>query len=109
MQSTATTEKEQQGQQDQQQQQAITPALAQTPSRGPSEANDIEKADATVQPEPSSGSAGVAKVETFNRVLYESGRSGKVLLWLLGISIFLTMFVYACDQGECRRIEWSQC
>lgn len=42
---------------------------------------------------------GVAKVETFNRVLHQSGRSGRVLLWLLGISVGLTMFVYALDQG----------
>jgi MFS family permease len=42
---------------------------------------------------------GVSRVEAFNKVLYRSGRSGKVLLWLLGISIGLTMFAYALDQG----------
>ncbi|KAF7562603.1 hypothetical protein G7046_g1519 [Stylonectria norvegica] len=42
---------------------------------------------------------GVSKVEAFNKVLYQSGRSGKILLWLLGISIGLTMFAYALDQG----------
>nr|ACV31217.1 major facilitator superfamily siderophore-iron transporter [Sporothrix schenckii] len=42
---------------------------------------------------------GVSRVEAFNKVLYRSGKKGKVLLWLLGISIFLTMFVYALDQG----------
>lgn len=43
--------------------------------------------------------AGVSKVEAFNRVLYQSGPKGKILLWLLGLSIGLTMFVYALDQG----------
>ncbi|KAL1888444.1 hypothetical protein Sste5346_009561 [Sporothrix stenoceras] len=42
---------------------------------------------------------GVSRVEAFNKVLYQSGRKGKILLWMLGISIFLTMFVYALDQG----------
>ncbi|PHH62143.1 hypothetical protein CDD81_7517 [Ophiocordyceps australis] len=31
--------------------------------------------------------------------MYQSGRSGKMLLWLVGISIGLTMFAYALDQG----------
>ena len=43
--------------------------------------------------------AGVAQVEAFNRVLHQSGRSGKILLWLLATSIMLTMVVYAFDQG----------
>ncbi|KAK0617469.1 hypothetical protein B0T14DRAFT_590171 [Immersiella caudata] len=43
--------------------------------------------------------AGHGRVEAFNKVLYQSGRSGKVLLWLLGVSIGLTMFAYALDQG----------
>ncbi|CAG9955496.1 unnamed protein product [Clonostachys rosea f. rosea IK726] len=42
---------------------------------------------------------GVSRVEAFNKVLYQSGKSGKVLLWLLGSSIFLTMFAYALDLG----------
>lgn len=42
---------------------------------------------------------GVSKVEAFNKVLYQSGKSGKILLWLLGVSIGLTMFAYALDQG----------
>ncbi|KAF9872848.1 hypothetical protein CkaCkLH20_09711 [Colletotrichum karsti] len=42
---------------------------------------------------------GVSRVEAFNKVLYQSGKSGKVILWLLGISIGLTMFAYALDQG----------
>lgn len=42
---------------------------------------------------------GVSKVEAFNRVLYKSGRSGKLLLWALAVSIMITMFVYALDQG----------
>ena len=62
------------------------------------ETRDVEKRD-VVDHEMLSRLAGVAKVETFNRVLYESGRSGKVLLWLLGLSVGVTMFVYALDQG----------
>ncbi|KUI54240.1 Siderophore iron transporter 3 [Cytospora mali] len=42
---------------------------------------------------------GVSKVEAFNKVLYQSGPTGKILLWLLGVSIGLTMFAYALDQG----------
>lgn len=42
---------------------------------------------------------GVTKVEAFNKVLYQSGPTGKILLWLLGVSIGLTMFAYALDQG----------
>ena len=42
---------------------------------------------------------GVSRVEAFNKVLYQSGRSGKILLWLVGISIGLTMFAYAFDMG----------
>ncbi|WVW80526.1 hypothetical protein I302_102511 [Kwoniella bestiolae CBS 10118] len=56
---------------------------------------DDEKADMDPQP----AAAGVSKVEAFNRVLYQSGRKGKILLWSLAISIALTMFVYAFDQG----------
>ncbi|TKW50292.1 Siderophore iron transporter 3 [Colletotrichum tanaceti] len=42
---------------------------------------------------------GVSGVEGFNRILYQSGKSGRALLWLLGVSIGLTMFAYALDQG----------
>jgi MFS family permease len=42
---------------------------------------------------------GVGRVEAFNKVLYQSGKKGKILLWLLGISIGLTMFAYALDMG----------
>lgn len=42
---------------------------------------------------------GVSKVEAFNKVLYQSGPKGKILLWLLAVSIGLTMFAYALDQG----------
>ncbi|OCF31068.1 hypothetical protein I316_07339 [Kwoniella heveanensis BCC8398] len=60
-------------------------------------ANSIDKAglDGTL----TSDQIGVAKVEVFNKVLYGSGRSGKILLWALAVSIGLTMFVYALDQG----------
>jgi MFS family permease len=42
---------------------------------------------------------GVKKVERFSHVLYHSGKSGRLLLYILGISIGLTMFGYALDQG----------
>lgn len=54
------------------------------------DAAGVEKGPATI---------GVSRVEAFNKALYRSGRSGKILLWLLGISIGLTMFAYALDQG----------
>ncbi|RVX70626.1 hypothetical protein B0A52_05278 [Exophiala mesophila] len=52
-----------------------------------------------IQPNTIPTSIGVSKVEAFNKVLHQSGRSGKILLWLLGVSIGLTMFAYAIDQG----------
>ncbi|TPX09119.1 uncharacterized protein E0L32_001618 [Thyridium curvatum] len=42
---------------------------------------------------------GVSRVEAFNKVLYKSGKKGKILLWLLAASIGLTMFAYALDMG----------
>lgn len=45
------------------------------------------------------GQPGVSSVEAFNRVLYHSGKRGKVLLITLVFSIGLTMFAYALDQG----------
>lgn len=48
---------------------------------------------------PSDGPQGVRKVEAFNKALYHSGRSGKILLVTLVVSIGLTMFGYALDQG----------
>jgi MFS family permease len=42
---------------------------------------------------------GVKKVERFSHVLYHSGKSGRLLLYVLGVSIGLTMFGYALDQG----------
>ena len=44
--------------------------------------------------------AGVTKAQAFNRVLYESGQSGKILLATLVVSIGCTMFAYALDQGR---------
>ncbi|OAA69690.1 Major facilitator superfamily domain, general substrate transporter [Cordyceps fumosorosea ARSEF 2679] len=69
---------------------------------GPSLAVDDAEAEAAHKPSsPSSPSqaAGVSRVEAFNRVLYQSGRAGQILLWLLGLSIGLTMFAYALDLG----------
>lgn len=76
---------------------------------------DAEKADGNSKNEPSTAvevkadigragseghtEIGVSRVEAFNKVLYQSGKSGKILLWLLGISVGLTMFAYALDQG----------
>lgn len=42
---------------------------------------------------------GVKKVERFSHVLYHSGKSGRLLLFVLALSIGLTMFGYALDQG----------
>lgn len=50
-------------------------------------------------PEGTAPRAGVSKVQAFNRVLYNSGTQGKILLVTLGVSIGCTMFVYALDQG----------
>ncbi|KAL5338676.1 hypothetical protein BJX70DRAFT_388411 [Aspergillus crustosus] len=45
------------------------------------------------KPQPISDSeASVGRVEAFNKVMYQSGKAGKILLWLLGASIWLTMF-----------------
>ncbi|KAL0930074.1 siderophore iron transporter [Colletotrichum truncatum] len=58
-----------------------------------------EKLKLSVPDDESSKEAGVSRVEAFNKVLYHSGRKGKILLWLLGVSIGLTMFAYALDMG----------
>ncbi|KAL2067691.1 hypothetical protein VTL71DRAFT_15787 [Oculimacula yallundae] len=42
---------------------------------------------------------GISKVEAFNRALYNSGPSGRLLLYVLVGSLGLTMFAYALDQG----------
>lgn len=42
--------------------------------------------------------SGVKRVEAFNRMLAETGR-GMALLRTLGVSLLLTMFAYALDQG----------
>ncbi|KAF2032909.1 MFS general substrate transporter [Setomelanomma holmii] len=46
-----------------------------------------------------SSTPGVAKVERFSHVLYQSAKSGRLLLFILAFSIGLTMFGYALDQG----------
>lgn len=43
--------------------------------------------------------AGISKVEAFNKALYRSGPSGRILLYVLVVSLGLTMFAYALDQG----------
>lgn len=43
--------------------------------------------------------AGISKVEAFNKALYRSGPSGRLLLYVLVVSLGLTMFAYALDQG----------
>ncbi|KAJ4145517.1 hypothetical protein LMH87_004365 [Akanthomyces muscarius] len=60
------------------------------------------EADEDQKPEPKDNAhaeIGVSRVEAFNKVLYQSGRAGQILLWLLAISISLTMFAYALDLG----------
>lgn len=43
--------------------------------------------------------SGVSKVEAFNKALYRSGPSGKLMLYVLVLSLALTMMAYALDQG----------
>jgi hypothetical protein len=43
--------------------------------------------------------AGISKVEAFNKALYILGPSGRILLYVLVVSLGLTMFAYALDQG----------
>lgn len=59
---------------------------------------DVEKAPQEMVSQ-NAGQAGVSKVEAFNKVLYHSGKSGKLLLITLVNFIGLTMFAYALDQG----------
>jgi hypothetical protein len=42
---------------------------------------------------------GISKVEAFNRALYSSGPLGRSLLYVLVVSLGLTMFAYALDQS----------
>lgn len=56
--------------------------------------------DELQKPIKESETPGVKKVERFSHVLYHSGKSGRVLLYILAASIGLTMFGYALDQGE---------
>jgi hypothetical protein len=58
-----------------------------------------EAADDLIKPPLESDIPGVKKVERFSHVLYHSGRSGRLLLYILAASIGLTMFGYALDQG----------
>ncbi|RMZ77074.1 hypothetical protein DV738_g4605, partial [Chaetothyriales sp. CBS 135597] len=53
----------------------------------------------SVSDDDSNKAIGVSRVEAFNKVLYQSGKKGKTLLWLLAASIGLTMFAYALDMG----------
>lgn len=77
-----------------------TPSIIHTHHDADAEADaELEKKSAHLVEHPATGPAGVAKVEAFNKVLYQSGRRGRTLLWLFGISVGLTMFVYALDQG----------
>jgi MFS family permease len=56
--------------------------------------NGVDRSNSEIHEE-----AGVSRVEAFNKAMYQSGETGKILLWLLGISIWLTMFAYALDMG----------
>lgn len=75
-----------------------------TPARSKSQDEDVEVRDSSIATSDvprneGHTEIGVSRVEAFNKVLYQSGKSGKILLWLLGISVGLTMFAYALDQG----------
>ncbi|KAF5512988.1 Siderophore iron transporter 3 [Colletotrichum aenigma] len=58
-----------------------------------------EKPNYVASDDESPKAIGVGRVEAFNKVIYHSGKKGKVLLWLLGASVGLTMFAYALDMG----------
>ncbi|KAF2622402.1 MFS general substrate transporter [Macroventuria anomochaeta] len=58
-----------------------------------------DTADDLVKTPLESDTPGVKKVERFSHVLYHSGRSGRLLLYVLAASVGLTMFGYALDQG----------
>ncbi|KAJ0304032.1 hypothetical protein Brms1b_011400 [Colletotrichum noveboracense] len=58
-----------------------------------------EKPNYVASDDESPKAIGVGRVEAFNKVLYHSGKKGKVLLWLLGASVGLTIFAYALDMG----------
>ncbi|KAF5664792.1 siderophore iron transporter 3 [Fusarium heterosporum] len=78
------------------------PARGQTATHEMSELNDkkdFDASDSPVSDHDSHKEIGVGRVEAFNKVLYQSGSKGKLLLWLLGVSIGLTMFAYALDMG----------
>lgn len=60
---------------------------------------DNDAADDIAKPPLESETPGVKKVERFSYVLYHSGKSGRLLLYVLVASISLTMFGYALDQG----------
>ncbi|KAM0193126.1 hypothetical protein ACHAPI_007856 [Fusarium lateritium] len=64
-----------------------------------SEKKDYDASNSLVSDEDTHKEIGVGRVEAFNKVLYQSGKKGKILLWLLGVSIGLTMFAYALDMG----------
>ncbi|KAM0224082.1 hypothetical protein ACHAQD_002447 [Fusarium lateritium] len=64
-----------------------------------SEKKDYDASNSPVSDEDTHKEIGVGRVEAFNKVLYQSGKKGKILLWLLGVSIGLTMFAYALDMG----------
>ncbi|KAF5672723.1 major facilitator superfamily transporter [Fusarium denticulatum] len=63
------------------------------------EKKDYDASNSPVSDDDTHKEIGVGRVEAFNKVLYQSGKKGKILLWLLGISIGLTMFAYALDMG----------
>lgn len=62
-------------------------------------AQSIEKDNPSASDGDAPKVVGVGRVQAFNKVLYQSGKRGKILLWLLGMSIGLTMFAYALDMG----------
>ncbi|RMD44639.1 hypothetical protein DV735_g584, partial [Chaetothyriales sp. CBS 134920] len=66
---------------------------------GLNEKKDYSESKSSVSEDDSHKEIGVSRVEAFNKVLYQSGKKGKTLLWLLGASIGLTMFAYALDMG----------
>lgn len=58
----------------------------------------LEETDSNTQIKAEAGAEGVARVEAFTKLLRQS-KNGRAMLWLLGLSLLLTMFAYALDQG----------
>ncbi|UZJ54081.1 hypothetical protein CBS101457_003401 [Exobasidium rhododendri] len=74
---------------------AETPSIANTLE---TEKRNHDEDDRTNVIQSEAGANGVAQAEAFTKLL-RSSKNGRVMLILLGISLLLSMFAYALDQG----------